>query len=428
MGNNSRRVKSSRAGNALAYITNFQQAIGKEAPYFHVSEPIHNDDELEAVFNNTRMGYARLPGHPDHLRIERWLMRFEDGAHFRVRADGMNAIATALFGATESKKAFNIIQVLPLYGGTLELADAWQNSHWHRLTVKYLYASDPNLLEKLHQAICENTAAVMFEVSGNPTLTFPDVEGIVRVCREHPRGRPITICDDTFLFGLFKPFSWGVDVVVGSGTKYLVGESAYPLGYIGVSKPFNSELPEFWPEANYWANHFGGTLGPFEAWLAGKFSVRDVFTRIRRHSNNAFAVAKFLEHHPCVEKVIYPGLNSYEFHAAADKHMQLINGEPYWGGMISFNLKCDLEMTRRFLYELTNYTHIKFKASLAGPDDMIESPVLLSHRSMPPELRIQCGITDNNLRLSVGRRISPDDTIIALDDTLRQTVLRNKWH
>lgn len=393
-------------------------------PYFHVSDPLRNMEELEAASIGMRLGYIRFGGHPDHLAIERWLARFENGAKFRARSDGMGAVAMALHGALAARGGGEIIRILSLYGGTADLIDVLSRQSSYCVTTKTFYASDRNLFSQVHDAISEKTAAIIFENLGNPTLTFLNPEKIAILAREHRRGEPITICDNTLLFGIFHPLVWGIDVAVQSGTKYAAGESAWPIGFCGVSYGCMNRHPKFWEMANLWANLHGGTLGPFEAWMTRTFCLSRVEERVFRHSENAFRVAQFLEEHPRIERVIYPGLASYPDRGQILRYIQPVGDTWRFGGMVSFFLKtADLEDARKFLFHLAAHSHIEYKSSLGGPDDMIESPWDLSHKRLNSAEKEQCGITPNLIRLSVGRIRRSQETMEALDRSLRATIL-----
>lgn len=409
--------------NAREFLDAFEafcRENGFASPYFHVSDPLRNMEELEAASLGRRLGYIRFGGHPDHLAIEQWLARFENGAKFRVRSDGMGAVAMALHGALTARGGGEVIRILPLYGGTVDLVDFLARSETYRVSTKTLYVSDPDLFPKLHDAISEKTAAIIFENLGNPTLTFVNPEKIAILAREHRRGEPITICDNTLLFGIFHPLAWGIDVAVNSGTKYAAGESAWPLGFCGASYGCINRHPKFWEAATTWVNLNGGTLGPFESWMTRMFCLPRVEERVFQHSENAFRVTQFLEEHPCVERVIYPGLASYPDRGQILPYIQPLGGTWRFGGMVSFFLKTkNLEDARKFLFHLAAHSHIEYKASLGGPDDMIESPWDLSHKRLGSAEKEQCGITQNLIRLSVGRIRSPQETMDALDFSLR---------
>ena len=404
---------------ALADINNLAKVWGITPPHLHVADPIPDEDTLKRGLDGTYNIYARYAGHPDTSKLESWLCDFEGGAKYRVFGSGMAAITTAIFAAGEVNGPIHVVAVLPLYGGTQALLQKLARSPAHHFLVTFLYANDPQFSLKLYDAIGPSTRAIIFEVAGNPTLTIPNVEEIVRIAHKCIR-TIITICDNTFLFGLFKPFRWGIDVVVASDTKYLIGESSWLMGHCGVSNRLLADCPRFWSEVEEWSTELGAVPAPVETWLTKHFCASDVLSRVIRQSNDAQYIAEFLEAHPLVERVVYPGLESYPQKENAVKYLEIIEGKQYFGGMISFYLKnADFLRTEKFLYYLNNHTHIKHKASLGGPVDSVESPHLLSHAACNPYDNFRCGITPNNVRLSVGHgRAAPVETIMALDEAL----------
>lgn len=393
------------------------------SPYFHTSDSIANDGELADAFAGRRLAYSRLPGHPDHSALEQWLAEFDGAAKTRVRSDGMGAVSAAIMGAAIARNIDrpHYICILPLYGGTLDAFALLRDSKCFKFEVTYLDANDPQLLADLRRAIRKNTVAIIGETIGNPTLSFTPIDKVVEIAKNHPKTRPFVLWDETFLFGIVRPLRFGVDCVISSDTKYMVDEATWAMGHLSVSQECLDREPAFWTAANKWAILFGGTLGIFEAWATHHFAAPYVLARMKRHSENAMQVAQFLERHPCVERVIYPGLPSYPWYEEIKRYMQPIDGELCFGGMISFYVKGGLEDAKRFLYWLTANTHIPFKTSLAGADDKLESAVLLSHKSMPQDQRERSEITDNHIRLSIG--IGPaKKTIEALDAGLRATI------
>lgn len=414
-----RQKSVSAAGWFLEKFSEFIRHIpsARPGPYFHVSDPLKDRKETDAVFRGEKHGYMRLGGHPDITRVEKWLCRFEGGAAFRLRADGMSAVAPLIHAVGETR-GHTIVRVLPLYGGTYMFTEILRRAYGFRFVD--VYADDPEFLRNFTAALEAGPSAVFFSVSGNPTLTVPDVEGMVLRCHAHPL-RPVLICDNTFLFGLFHPFEWGIDAVCASGTKYLAGESAYLLGHCGVSEEFLERDPEFWRSVNEWAN-CGGTPGSFEAWLTGQFCTFDVEDRIAVHSKNAIAVARFLRKYPHISRVNYPGLPDNYYHTRACRYLHVsfeedMAGMGKFGGMISFYLNAH-EKAEELLYYLNANTHFGNKASLGGPDDIISSPYFLTHRSIPEDVKKRCLITPNLLRLSVGRVRDSQETIEALKRSL----------
>lgn len=410
--------KKKNATKALAEFELFARRYGIDPPHLHVSDPIPDPETLRKVFNGKHNGYARFVGHPDIVDLENWLCEFEKAAHCRVFSSGMGAISAAVFAAGEMHGPIHIVAILPLYGGTYDLLKKLAKSASHTLLVTFLYANDSQLIAKLYDAIGPTTRAILFEAAGNPTLTFPNIEEITHVAHKCVR-EIIVICDNTFHFGLFKPLKWGVDVAVASDTKYLVGESSWLMGHIAVSEKLMEKYPEFWKEAVDWSTKLGATLGPFEAWYTRHFCLPNVAERVKQQSRNALAIARFLESHRHIERVVYPGLESYPQRANALRYLETFEGEQYFGGMISFYLKnADLPRTEKFLYYLNNNTDIQHKASLGGRIDSVESPLLLSHAACDPYDNFRSEITQNNIRSSTGRAAPADITMEAFDDAL----------
>lgn len=416
-----RAITKPNATQALAEFELFARQYGVEPPHLHVSDPIPDSETLRKVFSGEHNGYARFIGHPDVSHLEKWICNFEGAAKCRVFGSGMGAISAALFAAGEMHGPIHIIVILPVYGGTYVLLRKLARSPTHPILVTFLYANDSHLALKLYDAIGPCTRVILFEAAGNPTLTFPNIEEIIHVAHKCKQ-EIITICDNTFHFGLFKPLQWGVDVVVGSDTKYLVGESSWLMGHLAVSKALMDQYPEFWKEAVDWSAELGATLGLFEAWYTRHFCLPNVMERVKQQSRDALLVARFLEAHPMVERVVYPQMASYPYRANALRYIETFDGEQYFGGMISFYLKdADLPRTEAFLYYLNNHSHIQHKASLGGGIDSVESPLLLSHAACDSYNNFRSEITRNNVRLSIGRTANPDITMNALDEALYAT-------
>ena len=397
------------------------------APCFHTSQPIANEEELQEVYAGTRFVYPRWKGHPDHSALEEWIAKFEGAGAarpVRARSDGMGAVTAALAGAVFARPfpIAHFIFILPLYGGTLDAAELLQDIPCAHFEFTYLYANDPHLLSRLRGAIRKNTVAILGETLGNPTLQFTPIKEVAEIAHNHPVARPLVIWDDTLLFGIVRPLLWGADCVVASDTKYLVDESTWPAGHFAFSQECVEQEPIFCSATNRWATLVGGTLGPFEAWATLKFAAPHVLANMKLHSQNAMQVAQFLEKHPCVERVVYPGLPSYPDREKLLPYLEPIDGELCFGGMISFYLRGEgIEDAKNFLYWMTQHTHIGFMASMAGHEDKQQSAVLLSHKKMEPIHRIICQITDNQIRLSIGRE-PVKRTIAALKAGFRATI------
>ncbi len=411
------------AAAAIAAVEETCKEFNPDPPYFHVGDVIRNRDDLAALKRGEFYGYARFRNHPDHLRLEDWLTDYyykESGA-FRIYPSGMAAIASTFYGAIRNSCAIlpQILAFLPLYGSTYDLLSDMVDWRDHDMQVRFLDIPDsPDDLDQLLKSeLHYGIIAVVSEFFANPTLNFADPEKIRQALLTFPpERRPLFIIDDTFAFGLrFQPFHWGADVVVSSGTKYLAGESAWTLGYVGVSKECMERCPNFLRETDQWTQLRGGPAAPFESWVTSTLSVKTLNERIKTHSRNALRVAKFLNMHPSVERVVYPGLPSYTgYPNGVLKYLEPIDGEFFFGGMVSFYLKTDdQEKVLDFLFAFGG-----FRASLGGPEDMMESPALLSHKGMDKDDRDRLGITANLIRLSVG--LGPvQKTISRLNDALK---------
>ncbi|MDP3963982.1 MAG: PLP-dependent transferase [bacterium] len=414
-----RRRKNVTARNIIDATVETCRSLCGKAPKFGVSDIIRNDQALQDILNGTGdvLGYIRLGNQIDQKLIEEWITQREDGYKTRVRSDGMGAVGMGIRGPLEQIGKNHIIHIGPTYGETFQMLRQLEKSWYQNVKVTYLRAADPQLLEKLADTITPRTALIIFEVETNPTLVIPDMQGIANVAHAHP-ACPVVVCDDTFLFGLAKPFRWGVDMVVESGTKYLSGESAWPFGSCTISYECNERLPDLWQACMQWSITYGGTPHPFESFVTQAFCIRSIDERLKAHGRNALQVAQFLAEHPCVEHVVYPGLDSYPFKKNALKYIEPIDNGMYFGGMISFSLRdADLDVAKRFLYRLG-----WFQASLGGRGhNMAESPACLSHHSHTSDERENYGIRDNDIRLSVSTEDAAK-TIKDLDKALRATI------
>lgn len=426
---------------ALTSVEKFFLRKFKKGPYFHVSDSIRNKQELEAVFTGGHYGYIRIGGNPDHLALEEKIATLERAAKVRIRSDGMGAVSMAIEAIASyfakkliAKKNFpedvkkslkmkiKMIVILPPYGGTYDMAHYHMESPICNIEYVFLYANAADLLQKkLYDAIDETTAAIFFEITCNPTLSFIDALAVIDTARNHPKSNPYVIIDNTFLFGIARPFEWGADIVVNSGTKLLTGLSAWSLGFIAISEKISNEEPELWGELLRWSWIHGGTLGPFEAFMTSEFCIKDIQERTIRHSDNAMEVYEFLHNHPCVESVIYPGAPDYPDREILLKHISPLNGKYYYGGMISFYVKGNADQTDEFLFYLDEHSHIQNKASLLGDKSSVEPARRLSHACFSESNAKACKISDNLVRLSVG--LEPAKKIKkALDEALRAAI------
>ncbi len=266
-----------------------------------------------------------------------------------------------------------------VYGGTFRLFDKVYRRHG--LTFSWVDMTDRANVEK---AITDKTKFIWVETPTNPMLKLADLAKIAQIGKA--RGIK-TICDNTFMTPYFqRPLELGIDIVTHSTTKYLNGHSDCIGGFVGTN---DAELAE---RMAFHQNAVGGVSGAFDSFLVLR-GLKTLHVRMQRHGENAQKIAEWLEKHPKVERVIYPGLKSHPQHELARKQMR------GFGGMISFVIKGGLEPARRFLETTRVFACAE---SLGGVESLIEHPAIMTHASVPKETRDVLGISDGLIRLSVG--------------------------
>jgi cystathionine gamma-lyase len=347
--------------------------------YVQSSPGVHKGYEYSRTANPTR----------DALQAS--VANLEGGAAGFAFASGLAASAT-IVDLLDSGS--HIIAMHDLYGGSYRLFEnVRKRSAGHE--VSFVDLTDPAALEA---AIRPNTRLIWAETPTNPLLKIVDLRAVTAIARK--RGI-LTVCDNTFATPyLQRPLEHGVDIVVHSTTKYLNGHSD-AIGGAAVVRHGADELRE---KLTYLQNAVGGVSGPFDSFLTLR-GIKTLALRMERHCANALAVAQFLEAHPKVARVIYPGLASHPQHALAKRQMQ--GG---FGGIVTAELRGGLEDARRFLERCHLFS---LAESLGGVESLIEHPGLMTHASLPPAMRAQLGISDSLVRLSVGVE-SVDDLIAEL--------------
>jgi cystathionine gamma-lyase len=347
--------------------------------YVQSSPGVHKGYEYSRTANPTR----------DALQAS--VANLEGGAAGFAFASGLAASAT-IVDLLDSGS--HIIAMHDLYGGSYRLFEnVRKRSAGHE--VSFVDLTDPAALEA---AIRPNTRLIWVETPTNPLLKIVDLRAVTAIAKK--RGI-LTVCDNTFATPyLQRPLEHGVDIVVHSTTKYLNGHSD-AIGGAAVVRHGADELRE---KLTYLQNAVGGVSGPFDSFLTLR-GIKTLALRMERHCANALAVAQFLEAHPKVARVIYPGLASHPQHALAKRQMQ--GG---FGGIVTAELRGGLEDARRFLERCHLFS---LAESLGGVESLIEHPGLMTHASLPPAMRAQLGISDSLVRLSVGVE-SVDDLIAEL--------------
>ena len=318
---------------------------------------------------------------PTRWAFERCVADLESGVQAFAFASGLAAIATVL---ELLDSGAHIIAGDDLYGGTYRLLERVRQRS-AGLSFSYVDLADPNALAA---ALRPETRMILIETPTNPLLKLADLEALAAFARQHGL---ITVADNTFATPwIQRPLEAGFDIVVHSTTKYLNGHSDVIGGVAIVSgEERNAELRE---RLAFLQNAVGAIAGPFDSFLALR-GLKTLNLRMQRHCENAQELANWLEAHPKVRHVRYPGLASHPRHALAKRQMR------GFGGMISLELNSNLAGARRFLEATELFT---LAESLGGVESLIEHPAIMTHATIPPEQRALLGISDALVRLSVG--------------------------
>lgn len=351
--------------------------------YVQSSPGVHKGYEYSRTANPTR----------DALQAS--LANLEGGAAGFAFASGLAASATVVDLLDSGS---HIVAMHDLYGGSYRLFEnVRKRSAGHE--VSFVDLTDAAALEA---SLKPNTRMIWVETPTNPLLKVVDLRAVAAVAKK--RGI-MTVCDNTFATPyLQNPLEYGFDLVVHSTTKYLNGHSD-AIGGAAVIRHGAEELRE---KLAYLQNAVGSVPGPFDSFLTLR-GIKTLALRMERHCSNAMAIAQFLESHPKVERVIYPGLASHPHHELAKRQMH--GG---FGGIVSAVLRGGLEDARRFLERCHLFA---LAESLGGVESLIEHPALMTHASLPAAMRAKLGISDSLVRLSVGIE-SVDDLIAELKDAL----------
>jgi cystathionine gamma-lyase len=338
--------------------------------------------------------YSRT-ANPTRDALQAAVANLEGGAAGFGFASGMAATATVLELLDSGS---HIVAMHDLYGGSYRiLENVRKRSAGH--DVSFVDLTRPSELEA---AVRPNTRLVWVETPTNPLLKLVDLSAIAGMARKLGL---LSVCDNTFATPFIqRPLEHGFDIVVHSTTKYLNGHSD-AVGGAAVVRA-NPELQE---RVAYLQNAIGGVSGPFDSFLTLR-GIKTLALRMERHCANAMAVASFLEGHPKIRKVFYPGLASHPQHALARK--QMVGG---FGGIVTAELSGSLDDARRMLERCELFS---LAESLGGVESLIEHPELMTHASLPPAMRTSLGISDGLIRLSVGVE-AVDDLIADLTQALK---------
>ena len=362
--------------------------------------------------------------------FEKRVAAIEGGTAALAVASGQAAITLALLTITQVGD--EIVSANNLYGGTYELF----HYTFPKLgrTVKFVDSKNP---EEFKKAITTKTRAIYAETIGNPKLDVPDFEAIAKIA--HDAGIPFVV-DNTVGVGIIAPIEYGADITVLSATKYIGGHGTSLGGVIvdgGKFKWNNGKFPEFtepdpsYHGIRYWdafgnfpglgnvalafkarvqlLRDIGPTVSPFNAWLFLQ-GLETLPLRQRKHSENALKVAEFLENHPLVNWVNYPGLTSHPSHKLAEKYLK-----GNYGGIVGFGIRGSKEAGKRLIENVKLFSHL---ANIGDTKSLIIHPASTTHQQLTKQEQEATGVTEDFIRLSIGIE-DAQDIIEDLDQALK---------
>lgn len=347
---------------------------------------------LEEVGKDKGFDYTRS-SNPTRLALEENLAALEGGNYAVSFASGMSAVDAVLRLLSAGD---HIVSGDDVYGGVTRLLD--QIISRCGISVTYVDTSEP---QNITSAITPKTKLIWLETPTNPLLKITDLGAAVKIGKDH--NIPVAV-DSTFATPyLLRPLEWGVDIVVHSTTKYLSGHNQI----IGGACITNNK--QFYDDLKFIQKSVGAVSSPFDCWLT-LLGIKTLSLRMERHSANGIAVASYLESHPKVEKVIYPGLTSHPQHKIAQEQMS------GFGGMISLTLYGGFDAGVCLMNSVKLFS---LAESLGAVESMITHPASMTHTDVPRETRLARGLTDGLVRISVGIE-DQEDIIGDLDQALAQ--------
>jgi cystathionine gamma-lyase len=375
-----------------------------------VMTPIYQTSTYAQASPGQHKGYEySRTDNPTRTVLQNQLAALEGAEKCLVYSSGMASIDAVL---NLLQAGDHVVAGDDLYGGSYRI---FTKVAVHRgITFTFV---DPNNEQKLRDAFTPETKLVWIETPSNPMMNLVDIEKVARVAHE----KACLLCvDNTFMSPYNQqPMKLGADIVMHSMTKYINGHSDVVMGALMMNDLKMKPPKVMWTDPNFAApktlyarlkflqNAIGATPGPFDCFLILR-GIKTLAVRMERHNQNAAKVAAFLESHPKVVSIRYPGLISHPGHELASRQML------GYGGMMTFFLRGGIEESRRFLESVKLFT---LAESLGGVESLIEHPAIMTHASVPPDVRAQIGLTDNLIRISVGLE-NVDDLIGDLDRAL----------
>ncbi|WP_162052017.1 trans-sulfuration enzyme family protein [Pontibacter pamirensis] len=369
----------------------------KTTPIYQTSVFTFDDlNALEQYFEQQDQSYMYTRySNPNSDELAEQVNKLEGGAGAVITSSGMSAILAAVLGLCEAGD--HVLCAEEIYGGSSALL----TKELTRIGIEVTLVPTADIYT-LQPYVQPNTRLLLLETMSNPLLQVFDIAQLVKQTQQH---QIKLVVDNTFATPIItKPLSLGADIVMHSVTKYLSGHSDVTAGVVVCKQQEDLQ------RVKQVMMVYGLNLSPFESWLAAR-GLKTLRLRMREHSSNALAVAQFLQSHPKVEKVWYPGLEEHPQYELAKKQ-----GRGMFGGMLSFRIQDDKEAVNRFMRALQ---HIPFAPSLAGVATSISYPLGTSHRSLSPEQQQRMNITAGVIRLSVGIE-EPEELIADIDQALSQ--------
>lgn len=357
-----------------------------------IMTPIYQTSTYAQESPGKHKGYDYSRTHnPTRTALENNIASLEEGRYGLAFSSGMSAISTI---TQMLNTGDHIICCDDVYGGTFRLFDKVLKKY--QLEFDFIDLTNPKSLER---HIKNNTKIIWLESPTNPLLKLIDIEAISHIAKKK---KLLVVVDNTFATPFFqKPLKLGADIVMHSTTKYLNGHS----DVIGGALATNTK--ELYEKLQFLQNAVGAIPGPFDCFLILR-GIKTLAVRMERHEKNAMLIAQYLDNHPKTGRVIYPGLKSHPQHELAKK--QMIG----FGGIITFFIKGGIEDARKFLERVKIFS---LAESLGGVESLIEHPAIMTHASIPKEIREKIGISDELIRISVGIE-NVDDLITDLEMAL----------
>ncbi|GJD19654.1 cystathionine gamma-lyase [Rivularia sp. IAM M-261] len=334
--------------------------------------------QQEAIGKHKGYEYSRT-GNPTRAALEQALASIESGKFGLAFASGLAATTTVL---SLLKNGDHIVAVDDLYGGTYRLLEKVVRN-WG-VTTTYVDINVEDVNSSFQNAIQPNTKLIWIETPTNPLLKIVDIASLATIARQN---QLILVVDNTFVSPYFqRPLELGADIVVHSTTKYLGGHSDIIGGAVITSNE------EIYSQLKFYQNAIGAVPSPFDSYLVLR-GIKTLAVRMREHETNALHLANFLQNHPKVERIYYPGLPNHPQHQLAKTQMS------GFGGMISLELKGGFAAVEKFVSRIKLFL---LAESLGGVESLLCYPVKMTHGAIPEAERLKRGIKDNLVRLSVG--------------------------